>query len=64
MEAKKRKRKTGHAMPIRAMEDAEHAMISAVALARLHEVNRMEEKIALDMEQATHVETIRGESEK
>ena len=64
MEAKKRKRKTGHAMPIRAMEDAEHAMISAVALARLHEVNRMEEKTALDVEQATHVETIRDESEK
>ena len=64
IEAKKRKRKTGHAMPIRAMEDAEHAMISAVALARLHEVNKMEEKTALDVEQATQLETIRDESEK
>lgn len=57
MEAKKRKRKTGHAMPLRAMEDAEHSMISAAARARLHEISAMEEKVGFDEEHG-HVETV------
>jgi hypothetical protein len=57
MEAKQRKRKTGHAMPLRAMEDAEHSMISAAARARLHEINAMEEKVGFD-EEGEHLETV------
>lgn len=56
MEAKSRKKKTDHAMPLRAMEDAEHAMVSAAALERLHEQNTMENKV--DVETPKHVETI------
>lgn len=43
-------------MPLRAMEDAEHAMVSAAALERLHEQNTMENKV--DVETPKHVETI------
>lgn len=56
-EAKRRKRKTGHAMPLRAMEDAEHSMISAAARVRLHEINAMEEKVGFDEEHG-HLETV------
>ncbi|KAL6248637.1 hypothetical protein RBB50_004892 [Rhinocladiella similis] len=56
MEARSRKKKTGHAMPLRAMEDAEHSMISAAAMARLHEQNMMENKV--DIEAPKHVEEI------
>ena len=44
-------------MPLRAMEDAEHSMISAAAKARLHEINAMEEKVGFDEEHG-HVETL------
>lgn len=43
-------------MPLRAMEDAEHAMVSAAALQRLHEQNMMENKA--DVEAPKHVEEI------
>ncbi|KAJ9634439.1 hypothetical protein H2204_006264 [Knufia peltigerae] len=56
MEARSRKKKTGHAMPLRAMEDAEHSMISAAAMARLHEQNMIENKV--DVEAPKHVEEI------
>ncbi|KAI1625630.1 hypothetical protein EDD37DRAFT_648097 [Exophiala viscosa] len=56
LEARSRKKKTGHAMPLRAMEDAEHAMVSAAALERLHEQNMMENKV--DVESPRHLEEI------
>ncbi|KAK4938214.1 hypothetical protein LTR10_021287 [Elasticomyces elasticus] len=56
LEARARKKKTGHAMPLRAMEDSEHAMVSAAALERLHEQNMMENKV--DVETPRHVEEI------
>lgn len=43
-------------MPLRAMEDAEHSMISAAAMARLHEQNMIENKV--DVEAPKHVEEI------
>ena len=46
-EANSRKKKTGHAIPLRAMEDAEHSQISAEALARIHEINLREQEDAL-----------------
>ncbi|KAK2808414.1 hypothetical protein FQN50_004799 [Emmonsiellopsis sp. PD_5] len=55
-EAKRRKAKTGHAMPIAAMEDAEHSMISAAALERIHEINAKSEKEVLDEEMGGQVE--------
>jgi hypothetical protein len=57
-EAKRRKAKTGHAMPLRAIEDAEQSTISAANLARLHEQNALEEKRVLDLEAPRHVEEI------
>jgi hypothetical protein len=63
LEAKWRKKKTGHAMPLRAMEDAEHSMISAAAMARLHEINAAEEKIGFDEERG-HVETLHEYGQK
>lgn len=41
-----RKQKTGHAIPLQAMEDAEHSQVSAAAIARLHEINALEESSA------------------
>ncbi|GAM33572.1 the major facilitator superfamily permease [Talaromyces pinophilus] len=43
-EARTRKRKTGHALPLTAIEDAEISHISAAALTRIHEVNEHEEQ--------------------
>lgn len=40
-------------MPLRAMEDAEHAMISAAALERIHAVNELEERVALEKHMAS-----------
>ncbi|KIW94367.1 uncharacterized protein Z519_04343 [Cladophialophora bantiana CBS 173.52] len=57
-EAKRRKAKTGHAMPLRAMEDAEHSTISAANLARLYEQKALEEKRVLDLEKPRHIEEI------
>ena len=50
-EANARKRKTGHAMPLQAMEDAENSQISDAALARMHEINIMEEEAAVAREE-------------
>lgn len=62
-EAKTRKRKYGHAMPLGALEDAEHSMVSAAALERVHELNAAHDKAALDEEagkriQAEHTEQV------
>ena len=45
-EANARKKKTGHAMPLQAMEDAENSQVSAAAHVRIHEINAMEEEEA------------------
>lgn len=42
-EAMIRRAKTGHAMPLQAMEDAENSQVSEAAQARLHEINQREE---------------------
>ncbi|PGG96864.1 hypothetical protein AJ79_09426 [Helicocarpus griseus UAMH5409] len=55
-EAKLRKRKTVHSMPIVAMEDAEHSMVSAAALERIHELNARNEKAVLN-EKITVIQT-------
>jgi hypothetical protein len=65
-EANARKRKTGHAIPLRAMEDAESSQISASALAHIREINDRETQEALkkdrekgDIENTvSHVETV------
>jgi hypothetical protein len=43
LEAKRRKAKTGHALPLQAMEDMENSQVSAATLNRVHEINAMEE---------------------
>ncbi len=68
-EAKIRKHKTGHAIPLQAMEDAEHSQVSAAAMARIHEINALEESSAVkiadldgvekDEKHAHHTETPR-----
>jgi len=50
-EANRRKRKTGHAMPLQAMEDAENSQVSAEARARIHELNALEEEAAFKREE-------------
>jgi len=65
-EAKIRKSKTGHAMPIQAMEDAENSMVSEAAHARIHAINEAEERAAFKnaemkvdvAEDSAHVETV------
>lgn len=42
-EALQRKKKTGHALPLQAMEDAEHSQVSAATMARIREINALEE---------------------
>jgi hypothetical protein len=42
-EAMSRKRKTGHALPVQALEDAEHSQVSAEAMARIRRLNEVEE---------------------
>ena len=49
-EASRRKRKYGHAMPLGALEDAEHAMVSEAALQRVHELNAAHAKSVSDEE--------------
>lgn len=64
-EARIRKLKTGHAMPLQAMEDAENSQVSEAARARLHEINQLEqteafrrEELKLEaFEEPEHVET-------
>lgn len=50
LEAKRRKAKTGHALPLQAMEDMENSQVSAAMLSRVHEINAMEEMKARDIE--------------
>jgi hypothetical protein len=45
-EAKQRKAKTGHALPLQAMVDSENSQVSADTLARIHELNALEESNA------------------
>lgn len=49
-EAHFRKKKTGHSMPLQAMEDEENSQVSAAAHARIHELNEMQERDALENE--------------
>jgi hypothetical protein len=46
-EARQRKLKTGHAMPLQAMEDAENSQVSEAAHARLHAITEAEENAAM-----------------
>jgi hypothetical protein len=50
LEAKRRKGKTGHALPLQAMEDMENSQVSAAMLSRVHEINAMEEERARGLE--------------
>lgn len=43
LEAKQRKKKTGHALPLQAMIDAENSQVSPEALARIQAMNDLEE---------------------
>jgi hypothetical protein len=56
-EAKQRKRKTGHAMPLRALEDALHAQVSEAAVEQERDLAAREAKQPLD-EEAGHVELV------
>lgn len=56
-EAKWRKKKTGHAMPFRALEDAAHAMVSETGRLAEQQQRLREEKGTL--EETAHVENIR-----
>ena len=68
-EANARKKKTGHALPLQAMEDAENSQVSAAAHARIHEINAREEDTAFRNEEmklgtaeaasSDHVEAVR-----
>ncbi|KAK3628525.1 hypothetical protein LTR56_018570 [Elasticomyces elasticus] len=55
LEARQRKKKTGHAMPLRALEDALHAQVSEAVLEQEQMAAAMEVKQPLD-EEAAHVE--------
>ncbi|KFY99852.1 hypothetical protein V500_01249 [Pseudogymnoascus sp. VKM F-4518 (FW-2643)] len=50
-EANGRKKKTGHSMPLQALEDEENSHVSAAAHARIHELNRAQEREAIEIEQ-------------
>jgi hypothetical protein len=62
LEAKHRKRKTGHALPLQAMEDMENSQVSEAMLNRVHEINAMEEKEAINSQEekisAAHLEEV------
>ena len=63
-EARQRKKKTGHAMPLRALEDAQHAMVSDQVRQREHEQTVREEKGKVDVEAtATRIERV-GDTER
>jgi len=55
-EANRRKMKTGHAIPIQAMEDEENSQVSTAAHDKLHQINALAEKEALQKESITHNE--------
>jgi len=57
-EARRRKKKYGHAMPLRALEDVQHAHISAAAQAKEREQAMREEKLGGDVESAAHLEQV------
>lgn len=64
-EAQQRKRKYGHAMPLKALEDAAHAQVSDEAKAREQQTQMLEEKAAgADIETASHVEELRENNNK
>jgi hypothetical protein len=63
MEAKQRKKKTGHAMPLRALEDALHAQVSEAVVEHEREVAAAEVKGPMD-EEAGHVERVQLEDRK
>jgi len=49
-EANRRKAKTGHAIPLQAMEDEDNAQISSAAHEKLHHIDAVAEKHAMAME--------------
>jgi hypothetical protein len=55
-EARSRKKKTGHAMPLRALEDALHAQVAAETVEREREMASLEVKAPLDEEAGQHLE--------
>lgn len=57
-EANRRKRKTGFAIPIQAMEDEENSQVSTAAHDKLHQVNAIAEKQALEKEDISHNEVV------
>ncbi|KAK5943763.1 hypothetical protein PMZ80_004772 [Knufia obscura] len=57
-EARRRKKKYGHAMPLRALDDAQHAHISDAARAREQEQAMREEKQQGDRESSDHLEEV------
>lgn len=68
LEAKQRIKKTGHAMPLRAMQDAENAQVSEATMARIHDLAEDEEAKAIegkvfeanDAALPVHMETVRS----
>lgn len=58
LEARQRKKKTGHAMPLRALEDAAHAMVSDTVRQLEQEQALREEKAPMDAEAAVHLEQL------
>ncbi|KAK3616983.1 hypothetical protein LTR22_026888, partial [Elasticomyces elasticus] len=63
LEARQRKKKTGHAMPLQALEDALHAQVSEAVLLKEQEAAAMEVKQRLDQE-AAYVEHVQLEERK
>jgi len=55
-EAKRRKAKTGHAIPLQAMEDEDNSQISTAAHAKLHQIDALAEKQAMQMDDFKHGE--------
>jgi hypothetical protein len=41
-EASRRKKKTGHALPLQSLEDSENSQVSAAALAGIHRLNQLD----------------------
>lgn len=46
-EASKRKKTTGHALPLQSLEDSENSQVSAAAMARIHQLNQVESDAAV-----------------
>ena len=62
-EAKQRKRKTRHAMPLRALEDALHAQVSEAVVQFEREAAAVEAKQPFD-EESRHVEKVKMEEKR